>query len=221
MIRIKICCISSLEEARTAAAAGAHHIGLVSRMPSGPGVIPEARIRTIAAAAPRGVESVLLTAERDPRSIARQHARCGAGALQLVDRLPQGALGELRTLVGATPLMAVIHVGGEASILEAREAARHADRLLLDSGDTGLEIKELGGTGRTHDWAVSRAIVEAVTVPVFLAGGLRPDNVMRAVESVRPAGVDVCSGVRTGGRLDPALLAAFVTAVGQGSPASA
>jgi phosphoribosylanthranilate isomerase len=91
--------------------------------------------------------------------------------------------------------------------------APEVDALLLDSGNQSLPVKELGGTGRTHDWSVSRRIVEAAPVPVYLAGGLTPDNVGEAVRRVRPFGVDVCSGVRSGGRLDEARLAAFAAAV--------
>jgi phosphoribosylanthranilate isomerase len=74
-------------------------------------------------------------------------------------------------------------------------------------------VKLLGGTGRIHDWAVSRRVVEAVREPVFLAGGLNPGNVGDAIRSVRPFGVDVCSGLRTAGRLDDAKLTDFMAAV--------
>ena len=76
------------------------------------------------------------------------------------------------------------------------------DFILLDSGNQKLKIKELGGTGRTHDWTISKKIVETVDVPVFLAGGLNPDNIKEAAEFVKPFGIDLCSGVRTNGKLD-------------------
>jgi len=87
------------------------------------------------------------------------------------------------------------------------------DALLLDSGRPGNTVKELGGTGRTHDWSTSRAIVEAVECPVYLAGGLCPENVAEAIRTVRPFGVDVCTGVRTDGKLDEAKLKDFIAAV--------
>ncbi len=86
------------------------------------------------------------------------------------------------------------------------------DALLLDSGNPTLRIKVLGGTGRLHNWSVSRTIRDRVNVPVFLAGGLKPNNVRAAIEAVRPFGVDVCSGLRTDGRLDPTLLHDFMHA---------
>jgi len=107
-------------------------------------------------------------------------------------------------------IVQVIHVVGEDAIDQARTAARAAHALLLDSGDPSKAVKELGGTGRIHDWAVSRTICEEVEVPVWLAGGLTPDNVGEAVHRVRPFGVDVCSGVRTDGRLDEEKLRRFV-----------
>ena len=89
----------------------------------------------------------------------------------------------------------------------------HVDALLLDSGNPSLAVKELGGTGRTHDWKLSRRIRDSVSIPVFLAGGLTPSNVADAVAAVEPFGLDVCSGVRSDGNLDPVKLRAFVDAV--------
>ncbi len=89
----------------------------------------------------------------------------------------------------------------------------HVDALLLDSGRPSAEVPELGGTGRIHDWSVSREIVRSVGVPVILAGGLRSDNVAEAVAAVVPFAVDVCTGIRTNGRLDPVKLEAFAQAL--------
>jgi phosphoribosylanthranilate isomerase len=139
--------------------------------------------------------------------------RSGANTVQLVDALPSGAYAELRAALPGVRLVQVVHVLDDASLREAEDAAAHVDALLLDSGNPRLAVKELGGTGRVHDWALSRAIVERSAVPVFLAGGLRAENVAEAVRRVGPFGVDVCSGVRTDGRLDAAKLAALVAAI--------
>lgn len=109
----------------------------------------------------------------------------------------------------------MIHVTGPESV----DAA--VDAILLDSGNPGLAVKELGGTGRTHDWGLSRQIRDAVARPVYLAGGLSPANVERAVRTVRPYGVDVCSGVRSDGALEAKKLADFVTALGAADDSSA
>ena len=113
----------------------------------------------------------------------------------------------------------VVHVTDEQSIAEACAVAPEVDALLLDSGNPNAPVKELGGTGRVHNWELSRRIRERVRVPVFLAGGLNAANVARAVGSVRPYAVDVCSGVRTHGALDREKLTAFVAEVQRASEA--
>ncbi len=119
----------------------------------------------------------------------------------------------MRAALPGVSLVQVVHVTGEQSIEEAcRIAERGVDALLLDSGDPRLAVKQLGGTGRTHDWSISRRIREAVKVPVFLAGGLRSDNVREAIQVVRPFGIDLCSSIRTDGKLDESKLARFVDA---------
>jgi phosphoribosylanthranilate isomerase len=211
--RIKICCIASRDEAALAVRHGADAIGLVSAMPSGPGPIPEPLIATIAAAVPPGVATFLLTAHQSVAAIVEQQRRLRATAIQIVDDLTDGEYAELRDALPGTKLVQVIHVSGEESIAAAEVAAPHVDAVLLDSGNQQLAVKELGGTGRRHDWALSRRIRESIEVPLFLAGGLRAENVREAIETVGPWGLDICSGVRTEGRLDPEKLAAFMTAV--------
>ena len=200
---------------RLAVAHGVDAIGLVSAMPSGPGPIEETRIAEIARAAPPAVATFLLTSLQDADAIAEQQRRCGANTVQIVDRLERGTHAELRDAMPGVGIVQVIHVTGPESVDEAVAVAPHVSALLLDSGRPSLAVKELGGTGRTHDWEVSRAIRDAVAgvAPVFLAGGLRVENVADAIRAVEPFGVDVCSGLRTDGRLDAAKLDAFMRAV--------
>ncbi len=192
---------------------GASALGLVSEMPSGPGVIDENAIREIARRVPPGVSSFLLTSKRDPEEIADQHARLGTQVIQICDRLADGAHAELRRAVPAAKLVQVVHVTGPESVAEAVAVAPHVDGLLLDSGRPEASTKELGGTGRTHDWAISAKIRDRVDLPVFLAGGLDARNVADAVRSVAPYGVDLCSGVRTEGAIDEVKLRAFMASV--------
>ena len=210
---VKICCIADVGEARLAIQAGASAIGLVSAMPSGPGPIEEDQIARIAAAVPRPTETFLLTALDDAEAIAAQQKRCGTTAVQLVDRVAEPELRRLRRLLPETRLVQVIHVLGPESVDEARAAAPLVDTLLLDSGNPSLAVKELGGTGRVHDWAVSRRICESVSIPVLLAGGLNPGNAREAFERVQPTGLDVCSGLRLNGRLDAGKLRDFFRAI--------
>ena len=213
---IKICCMASREEARLAISAGASAVGLVSAMPSGPGPIADSLIADIAAGVPPPIATFLLTCRQDADSIIEQHSMCRTSTLQLVDSMAPAELEKLRARLPGIRLVQVIHVGGEESIDEARMIAPFVDALLLDSGNQKLAVKELGGTGRVHDWRISRRIRDAVDVPLFLAGGLNAGNVAAAVAAVQPHGVDVCSGVRTEGKLDAAKLRAFVAAMGSG-----
>ncbi len=212
-IRIKICCISSPREASLAVAYGASAIGLVGNMPSGPGIIADSQIRNIAQGVPPGVSTFLLTSETRPDAIVAHYQRTHTSAIQMVDRLEGNRFEAIRTTLPHVKLIQVIHVLDEHSIQEAWEAAQQVDALLLDSGNPKLAIKELGGTGRTHDWKLSRKIREMVSVPVFLAGGINKDNVRQAIEYVQPFGIDLCSSVRTQGQLDEQKLDEFFNAV--------
>jgi phosphoribosylanthranilate isomerase len=182
---------------------GASALGLVSAMPSGPGPIPEDRIREIAAGIPPAIGTFLLTCQQDVDRIIDQQQRLGVNTLQLCDRLPPGSHRALREALPGIALVQVVHVTGPESVDEAIAVSGDVDAVLLDSGNQSLPVKELGGTGRTHNWTLSARIREAIDKPLFLAGGLNPQNVATAIEQVQPFGVDVCSGLRTDGKLDP------------------
>ena len=214
-IRFKICCMSSEEEIRLALDAGADTLGFVSQMPSGAGIISEDLIRRLVPLVPPPVATFLLTCRDSFEAIAAQQRRCKANTLQLCDSVHPSVRARLRTELPGVRIVQVIHVTGPPSVDEAIEAQETCDALLLDSGNPSLPVKQLGGTGRTHDWAVSAELRDRVSVPVFLAGGLNSGNVRRAIEIVRPFAVDICSGVRTAGRLDPRKLADFTEALGR------
>jgi phosphoribosylanthranilate isomerase len=196
---------------------GASALGLVSEMPSGPGPIPESLIAEIASTVPPGVSTFLLTALTDVGEIIKQQRRCRTDTVQLTDRLRSGTLADLRAALPGIRIVQVIHVNGEEAIQEAREVGREVHAILLDSGNPDLPVRELGGTGRIHNWEISRRIRDAIEIPVFLAGGLQSDNVSDAIRVVQPFGVDLCSGVRTNDRLDERKLAAFFDAVRSGT----
>ncbi|MFN0149524.1 MAG: phosphoribosylanthranilate isomerase [bacterium] len=215
--RMKICCISSIDEAALAIRYGASALGLVSAMPSGPGVIDDDTIAEIARRIPPGVASFLLTSRIDADAIIEQQRHTGVNTVQLCDAVAPNGHVRLREALRGIRIVQVIHVRSDASVAEALDAATRVDALLLDSGNPSLAVKELGGTGRTHDWQLSRRIVDESPVPVFLAGGLTESNVGEAIRAVRPFGVDLCSGVREAGRLSEAKLARFVAAVAAAS----
>ena len=199
---VKVCCIANEQEAADAISFGASAIGLVGKMPSGPGPIADEDIERIARSVPPPVATFLLTSEQTPKGIIEHHLRTRTNTIQIVDELDERDYDFLRASLPGVKLVQVIHVIGDESIDEACQLAEHVDAILLDSGNPKLEIKELGGTGRRHDWRLSRKIVETCGKPVFLAGGLNADNVGEAIQTVQPFGLDLCSGVRTDGKLD-------------------
>ena len=213
--RVKICCIANKQEAADAISFGASAIGLVGKMPSGPGPISDEEIFAIAKTVPPPIGTFLLTSEQTSHGILEHHFRTLTNTIQIVDELPQRDYANIRAVAANIKLVQVIHVTGEESVDEACELAEHVDAILLDSGNPKLAVKELGGTGRQHDWRLSRRIIETCGKPVFLAGGLNADNVREAIETVQPFGLDLCSGVRTDGKLDLRKLEQFFNGVNQ------
>jgi phosphoribosylanthranilate isomerase len=211
--RIKICCISSITEAKMAIAHGADALGMVGKMPSGPGPIPDWLIAEITKTIHPPVASFLLTSEQSSEEIIHHVRRVDTNTVQIVDELTSGTYRDIKVSLPYLKIVQVIHVNGEESIEQAMRIPSEVDALLLDSGNPKGVIKTLGGTGNIHNWEISREIVQNVKVPVFLAGGLNALNVRRALEIVNPFGVDVCSGVRTNGRLDVEKLVAFIRIV--------
>lgn len=211
--KIKICCISSEDEAKMAIEHGASALGLVAKMPSGPGPISDELILSIAKTIPDHIASFMLTSETSAEDIIQHHYRTQTNTIQIVDALAFGTYDQIKKTLPSIKIVQVIHVIDESSVEEALSIAEHVDYLLLDSGNPNATIKELGGTGRTHNWAISRSIVEQSNVPVFLAGGLNAENVQRAIDTVGPYGVDLCSSVRTNGHLDPKKLEEFFSIV--------
>ena len=207
--RIKICCINSIEEAKTAIEFGASAIGLVGKMPSGPGPIADELIRQIALTVPPPVATFLLTCETSVNEIIKHHHRTNTNTIQIVDLLNSGTYDQLKSVLPSVKIVQVIHVIDQQSVDLAVRLSDEVDALLLDSGNPNLKVKELGGTGRVHNWSLSRIIRENSKCPVFLAGGLKPENIRQAIKEVQPYAIDVCSGVRTNGHLDKEKLRDF------------
>ena len=177
MVKVKICCISSIEEARLAVAYGAAAIGLVGRMPSGPGIITDELIHSIAKAVLPPIDSFLLTSETTAEAIIEHHNKVNTTTIQMVDALTDRQYQKIREAIPHVKLVQVIHVLDEGSIKEAIEISEFVDAILLDSGNPNLPTKVLGGTGKTHNWDLSTKIREKISLPVFLAGGINKDNI--------------------------------------------
>lgn len=202
MVKVKICCISSIEEARLAVAYGAAAIGLVGRMPSGPGIITDELIHAIAKTVPPPTHTFLLTSETTTDNIIEHHKKVNTTTIQIVDALSGREYHKIREAIPNVQLVQVIHVLDVGSIKEAIEISEFVDAILLDSGNPNLPTKVLGGTGKTHNWDLSKKIREKISLPIFLAGGINKDNIKKAIEHVQPYGIDLCSSVRTNGQLD-------------------
>jgi phosphoribosylanthranilate isomerase len=211
--RVKICCIASVEEAWLAINHGASALGFVSKMPSGPGPIEEELIAQIVPKIPAGVTTFLLTSETSAAPIIAQQRRTRVNTIQLVDAVEPGTHRMLKDALPGVSIVQVIHVTGRTSVEEAVSLSNEVDALLLDSGNPSLKVKELGGTGRVHDWSLSREIRDRASVPVYLAGGLNPSNAAEAIRAVRPFALDICSGLRTDGYLDSNKVDAFMRVV--------
>jgi phosphoribosylanthranilate isomerase len=202
MVKVKICCISSIEEARLAVTYGAAAIGLVGRMPSGPGIITDELIHSIAKTVLPPIDSFLLTSETTAEAIIEHHYKVNTTTIQMVDALSGREYHKIREAIPQVKLVQVIHVLDEKAVQEAIEISEFVDAILLDSGNPNLPSKVLGGTGKTHNWDLSKKIREKISLPVYLAGGINKDNIKKAIEHVQPYGIDLCSSVRTNGQLD-------------------
>ena len=213
--RIKVCCIASLEEARLAIQAGADALGFVGVTPPSPRTIPDARIAEITAEAPPPVATFLLTSEQTAGAICAQVRRTHPTTVQILSPIDPAESARLADLEPHVRRVQVIHVEGPAALDLIAVYAPHVHAFLLDSGRPNAPAPEFGGTGRQHDWTVSAEFVRSSRLPVFLAGGLSAANAADAIRQVRPFGLDLCSGVRTGGSLDLGKLTDFMFAVGR------
>lgn len=212
-MKTKICCILDAAEARIAAHEGADWYGLVGPMPSGPGVLSLDEAKGIATSPRFSARPILLTSAETADLILAEANFVGVDAVQVVRHIPPEEAAGLK----ASDLyyVQVIHVAGPEALALIDVYAPYCDAFLLDSGQPSRDA--FGGTGQTHDWDVSAEFVRRADRPVYLAGGLNAGNVGRAIRTVRPHGVDICSGVRRDRKLEPALLSAFMEEVRRAS----
>lgn len=211
--QIKICCIADNHEAQLAVKLGAHALGLVGPMPSGPGVINEQTAAQIVKQVPSEIQTFWLTASTNADDIARELDSVGANTVQMVNYVSPNEIKRLAKVNPKVRRVQVVHVEDRGCLELINEYSTLVDAFLLDSGKPNAPIAELGGTGRVHDWSISAEFVKMSPLPVFLAGGLRPENVQEALAKVNPFGFDICSGVRVNGKLDENRLASLVAAI--------
>ncbi len=179
------------EEAVALARLGVDHIGVLVGDGAFPRELTPDRASAVFAALPAGAQRVALSLSADPAEIAQVVEQTRPNIIHIGAAVELFSVRDTQALKAAFPdvrIMRAIPIIDEASIEWASDYRGVADFLLLDSYEPG--DPQIGGLGRTHDWSISRRIVDAAGVPVILAGGLDPDNVAAAIAAVRPAGVD-------------------------------
>lgn len=195
MVKVKICAIKRPEDAIMAAAAGADAIGmLVGQKHASQDFIDEQAAKEIAAILTPFCSSVMVTHLTDVAEIVRLVRAIGVATLQLHGDSTVEEIGQIKRELPHIKVVKTLHVVDKWSVETGRQYLDIADAILLDT--TRPSTDQVGGTGLTHDWSISQAIVRAYNKPVILAGGLNPDNVRDAISKVRPFGVDVNSGVK-------------------------
>jgi phosphoribosylanthranilate isomerase len=217
-VRVKVSCLRSADEARQVVSFGVAAIGMASELPTPTQELTDAEIAAIAGAVGDDIGTFLLTALDDPREIIEKVERCGVNTVQLWDRLSRDAYTQIRRALPGVSIAQSIHVIDDKAIDQARELALVADALVLASTNPEPPFRWTDPHGRTHDWEISRRIVDAVQIPVILSGGLTSRNVADAIRQVRPYGVEVCSDVRSAGVLDTSRLVRFLESLDRVRP---
>lgn len=211
---VQIAGVHDLDEAQLVAGAGAGYLGFPLRLPVHRPDLAEAQAGAVIAALPLSVRAVLITYLDRAADIREFAAELGVGIVQLHGPIGRGELTRLRSTVPELGIIKSLVVGSDdpAALLDdARDQQALVDAFITDTFDPATGAS--GATGQTHDWRVSRRLVEALDVPVILAGGLTPENVRDAILAVRPAGVDAHTGVEgASGRKDADRVRRFVVA---------
>jgi len=193
-VRVQIAGVSTLEEALEAERAGADALGFTLRLPSGVhDELTEARARSIVNCMPPFIATVCITYVATAREAADLCRYVGVSAVQLHGDFPVQELPLLRAAMPNLKIIKAVHVTGPDTLQQARPYVRKVDALILDTYDP--DTGRGGATGKTHDWNLSRQLVDTLQTPIILAGGLTPENVAQAVRTVRPWAVDVHTGV--------------------------
>ena len=193
--------------------AGVDAVGFVCAEPASIRTIKKIDAASIAATIPPPINSFVLNSETTASEIAEVVRLVKAHTVQVVSDIGPNESEELARLIPSTHRVQVIHIQSKGDLQLIDRYAPFVHAFLLNSGKSTGDGPISGGTGRVHDWSLSAQFVQQSPLPVFLAGGLSAENVGRAIRTVRPFGVDLCSGARSKGRLDPDKLTAFVQAV--------
>lgn len=190
-MRTQIYTMQSVDEALAVIEQGVDHVGITPSDIGLPGEVDLATARAIVDAVGDTAVTVALSVESNLDAIETMVQAVRPDILHLCGLentiLPEGIL-ELRARFPNLPIMQAISVSGPGSIDTALAYQEVVDYLILDTQSP--EIAGIGASGETHDWEISRKLVQQVRIPVILAGGLSPENVAEAIRAVRPWAVD-------------------------------
>jgi len=209
--RIKVCGIMNQMELSQAVSAGVDAVGFVVEIENSRHRLSADEAALLIKKVPVFTKSVAVIAPNDANEAVELAGRTGADILQVHGSLSPADMLELKGRVHQK-LVAAVAAGTESKAVQS--FAKSADAILLDT----LAGGKLGGTGAVHDWNHSAEITKslnAISIPVILAGGLKPENVAAAIRTVKPYAVDVSSGTETAGKKDPEKILSFVREVRQ------
>ena len=199
--KVKICGTTSIHDACLAADAGADYSGILVDVASSERSLTTAQAVEIANDSP--IPSVLLLYNRTTSDIQEAVSQIQPFAVQLLGQETPQQVEELKRVVTCQLWKSVYLPAGspenvdKSAVREQMQAYREAgaDYLLFDSVDISVDPPRFGGTGKTCDWQVAAELIAESPLPVFFAGGIRPENVKDAIEMMTPYGIDLCSGV--------------------------
>ncbi len=196
MVKVKICGITNMNDALLAAEYGADFLGFIVDIEKSEDSLSRSVARDLIMQVPLEITPVMVTYLNKASDVVELARFVKPMAIQFHADITVGEIGKIRKALPKMKIIKAVHVTGEKAIDEAKKFEDYADYILLDSKSKG----KIGGTGKTHNWNISRKIVEKCKKPVILAGGLNPENVLDAVRIVKPFGVDVNSGVKSSPR---------------------
>ena len=199
--KVKICGTTSVADASMAADAGADYSGVVVEVPFSERSVPIDSAAEIARRTP--IPTVILVFDRPTDWVIKAAAKIKPFAIQLLGHEPPTQVAELKGALSCEVWKSLFlptendPAADVKAIFAQIEAHINAgvDALLFDTADFSNGQARFGGTGTRSDWNLSAELIQVCKVPAFLSGGIRPENVREAIETVRPYGVDLCSGV--------------------------
>lgn len=206
---VKICANKTIEDAQGCLDAGADMIGiLVGQKHSSTDFVDKETAKEICDFVAKRCDTVLVTHIENADEIIKLTKFIGNSVIQLHSNIKESEVEKIAKALPEIKLIRLIHISNDGQVLTDFSKMLHADFFLLDS--INVQTNQVGGTGLKHDWNKSKELIKQLNKPTFLAGGLTPENVKQAIQTTRPAGVDVNSGCKVDGKKNAKLVSLFV-----------